>query len=275
MTRARGGATRAVTRQRWDGASGSSAVDTVAVEEPLEIRVAQTPVAVLLRTPGHDEDLATGFALTERLVAGVEDIESVVPCEAAPAAARGNVVDVQVTGGAKVDLRRFARPRFSNSACGVCGAAALENLLMDAGGVLDDAARFKVAAIHQATGQLLAAQPAFAMTGGLHAAGIMDQAGALGFVREDVGRHNATDKALGAYALAGFSPSGAAALVVSSRAGFEIVQKALVMRMAMVVTVGAPTSLAVEVAQRGGVTLVAFARSGSFSVYAHAARVEG
>ncbi|MBI5497317.1 MAG: formate dehydrogenase accessory sulfurtransferase FdhD [Deltaproteobacteria bacterium] len=262
--------TRAVHRVRVRDATEQGS-DLVAHEEPLEIRVGGVPLAVLLRTPGHDADLAAGYVLTEGVVADAADIDDVVPCATAPAEAAGNIVDVLLRPGAAPDLRRFQRPRHANSACGTCGAASLDNLLAEAPPLVDGRC-IPGAVVRGLPDALRQRQPGFAATGGLHAAAALDDAGALQDVREDVGRHNAVDKTLGAWAVRG---RGRAALgvVVSSRAGFEIVQKAHVLRVPVVVSVGAPTSLAVELALRAGLTLVAFAGAAGFNIYAHGHRI--
>jgi len=248
-------------------------LDAVAVEEPLEIRVAGRTVAVLLRTPGHEEDLAVGFCLTEGLLHSAQDVDEVRACDAAPAAARGNVVDVLLRAGASADFSRHLTPRFSNSACGVCGTAALENLLHHRPS-MTDVRSVVLSELMDAPRRLLERQPAFRATGGLHAAGILHDDGNLHCVREDVGRHNASDKAIGAFALE-HSAGGALVLVVSSRAGFEIVEKAHAARIPVVVSVGAPTSLAVDMAQGAGLTLCAFAGADSIGVYTHPSRIRG
>lgn len=263
--------TRGVVRTRFLHGQAAQLEDQVAREEPLEIRVAGTPLAVLLRTPGHDEELAVGFCLTEGVLDRAEQVDQVEPCAAAPAQARGNVVNVCVAVGASPNLARWSKPRFSNSACGVCGTATLDNLAQHQAPLVD-ARTLGLAQVLEAPRALGAQQPAFSVTGGLHAAGLLDGDRMLGAVREDVGRHNAVDKALGAWALQ-HGEVAPLALVTTSRAGFEIVQKAHARRVPVVITVGAPTSLAVELAERAGITLVSFVRSAQCSVYAHPQRV--
>jgi len=264
-------ASRMLQRTRVGGGTSHAETDAVAVEEPLEIRVAGTALAVLLRTPGQDEELAVGFALTEGVLRSPSDVDEVRPCAVAPAHAADNIVDVIVVAGATPDLRRHTRPRYSNSACGVCGVAALENVMLDAP-PLDDAVTVDESLLRQTPALLRAQQPAFDATGGLHAAMVFNRDGAVALVREDVGRHNATDKVLGAWALA-FGDVPPLMLVVSSRAGFEIVQKAHMRRVPVVVSVGAPTTLAVACAQKAGITLAAFTHGQGFSLYAHPHRV--
>ncbi|MEW5851344.1 MAG: formate dehydrogenase accessory sulfurtransferase FdhD [Myxococcota bacterium] len=264
--------TRQVQRRRYTGAEVHEEQDLVAVEEPLEIRLRGRAVVVLLRTPGRDEDLALGFCITEGLLPPDVGEVDVRPCENTPAEAQGNVVEVFPPAGLQPDFSRHAQPRYSNSACGVCGTATLDNLLRNTP-ALQDARTATLDELRHAPDVLLSQQPAFRATGGLHAAGLIDDTGAMCCVREDVGRHNATDKTLGAWALERPGPVRPRVLVVSSRAGFEIVEKAHVARVPVVVCVGAPTSLAVETAQRAGLTLCAFAARGGISVYSHPQRV--
>jgi FdhD protein len=265
------GGVRAYERIRQSPHGRVSEVDAVAQEEPLEIRIAGRSVAVLLRTPGHDEDLATGFALTEGILGSAQDVERVAPCISTPATAIGNVVDVILRCGVVADFSRHLSARFSNSACGVCGTAVLGNLV-DVKDALSTDLKVQGAALAAAPKELLRMQPAFRATGGLHAVGLLGADGSLRGVREDVGRHNAADKALGAWALE-FEDAQAAVLVVSSRAGFEIVAKAYQRRVPVVVSVGAPTSLAIDAAKKAGITLVAFASASGISIYTHENRV--
>ena len=235
--------------------------DRVAVEEPLEIRVGGEPLAVTMRTPGHDEELALGFLHGE----GLLDPEA--PCSAGPSHdLAANVVEVEA------ELRRQpARRRFyTTSSCGVCGRGALDEVAVNSaplppGPVI---ARELLAALPE-----LLDQPGFAATGGLHATGLFDTAGTLLLAREDVGRHNAMDKVIGRALLDGGLPLHEHVLCVSGRLSFELVQKAAVAGAPILVGVGAPTSLAVELAEDRGITLAGFARGGRVNVYTHAERV--
>jgi FdhD protein len=235
-------------------------VDLVAVEEPLEIRIGGEPVAVTMRTPGHDEELALGFCLSEGL---------------APTAARvpedltANTVDVEAGG---FDPERLKRHFYTSSSCGVCGKGAIEAVEVAAPRVESrlEVSRDVVASL---PGQLLDAQRAFAATGGLHATGLFDASGALLCVREDVGRHNAMDKVLGWAFLEGSLPLASHVLCVSGRLSFELVQKAAVAGCPVLVAVGAPSSLAVDLAVDRGVTLCAWVRDGRVSVYTEPWRI--
>jgi FdhD protein len=233
--------------------------DEVAVEEPLEIRVDGAPLAVTMRTPGHDEELALGFLYGEGLIDG--------PRAAGPTADFANNV-VQVQGPLLRDpgVRRF----YTTSSCGVCGKGALEEVAVHAPratpGPLVDRALLATLPDHLR-------QPTFERTGGLHATGLFGTDGELELVREDVGRHNAMDKVIGRALLDGRLPLGDSILCVSGRLAFELVQKAAVAGAPILVGVGAPTSLAIELAADRGLTLAGFARHGSVNVYAGAERV--
>ncbi|MGH3032566.1 MAG: formate dehydrogenase accessory sulfurtransferase FdhD [Gaiellaceae bacterium] len=235
--------------------------DEVAVEEPLEIRVNGTPVAVTMRTPGHDEELAIGFLLAEGIrVTGAHP--------AADLAA--NTIEVDAEGA---DLERLKRNFYTSSSCGVCGKGALEAVAVEAPRV-ESELRLPAAFVAELPERLRTAQPAFAATGGLHATGLFDAGGELLWVREDVGRHNAMDKVVGRAFLEGRLPLGEHVLCVSGRLSFELVQKAAVAGCPVVVAVGAPSTLAVDLAQDRGITLCGFVRGGRVNVYSEPWRVE-
>ncbi len=258
--------TFAVIHLEGDGAGERD--EAVAHEEPLEIQVNGASVAVLMRTPGRDEELCTGFLLTEGIAAAVDDIESVRHCTTVPdPEAEDNVVQVRLRTA--FDIERFRRHTFASSSCGVCGKATIENALRIARPVFD-VVRVAPAALSAMPAALRAAQPAFSATGGLHAAGLFTAEGALVVAREDVGRHNAVDKAVGFAARAGARPP---ALLVSGRVSFEIVQKAAAARIPVVAGISAPTSLAVRAARALDLTLVGFLRGSSMNVYSGEARV--
>jgi FdhD protein len=252
-------AAAAVDVVRAPGGTGER--DRVAVEEPLELRIAGTPVAVTMRTPGHDEELALGFCLSEGLH----------PRSAAPPAdLAANAVDVDAPG---FDPERLRRSFYTSSSCGVCGKGALEAVAVDAARVESDL-RLPAAALAELPDRLHEAQAGFAVTGGLHASGLFDAHGTLLCLREDVGRHNALDKVVGWAFLAGALPLARAVLCLSGRISFELVQKAAVAGCPLVVAVGAPSSLAVELAADRGVTLCGFVRGGRMNVYTEPWRVE-
>lgn len=247
--------------------------DWVAREEPLEIRLHDVPLAVVMRTPGHDVELVTGFLVTERVVASAGDLVSVRPCpEARTPDAAGNVMQAVLRPGVAVDLESLRRNLYASSSCGVCGKATLENALA-AAPPLDDPACFDAAFFAGLPAALGRAQPAFARTGGLHAAALVAPDGAVVAVREDVGRHNAVDKVVGAAVRSGRLPLTGHVLLVSGRVSFEIVQKALAARVPVVAAVSAPTSLAVELAAAARIALVGFLRGDTFNVYGATERV--
>jgi FdhD protein len=234
--------------------TGGEADEVLAVEEPLEIRIGGEPVAVTMRTPGHDEELALGFCLTE----GLAPVSARVPDDLA-----ANTVDVEANG---FDPERLRRHFYTSSSCGVCGKGAIEAVRVDALRV-DSALEVPESLVVSLPERLLEAQRAFAATGGLHATGLFSASGELLCVREDVGRHNALDKILGWAFLEGFLPLAERVLCVSGRLSFELVQKAAVAGCPILVAVGAPSSLAVELARDRGLTLCGFVREGRMTIY--------
>jgi FdhD protein len=239
-----------------------STTDQVAVEEPLEIRIGGVPVAVTMRTPGHDEELALGFCLSEGIHAR----------EAHPADdLAANTVEVDAEA---FDVEALRRNFYTSSSCGVCGKGALEAIAVDAPRVASDL-RVAVALIEELPEQLRSAQRTFAVTGGLHATGLFDAGGALVCAREDVGRHNAMDKVIGWTHRNGLLPLSKSILCVSGRLSFELVQKAAVAGCPLVVAVGAPSSLAVELASDRGITVCGFVRRGNVNVYTEPWRLDG
>jgi FdhD protein len=234
--------------------------DEVAAEEPLEIRVNGSPVAVTMRTPGHDEELALGFLLSE----GIAPARAGVPPDLA-----GNTVDVEVPG---FDPAGLARSFYTTSSCGVCGKGALEAVAVEAPRVASDLA-LPADAVSELPDRLRAAQATFAATGGLHATGLFDEGGELVVLREDVGRHNAMDKVIGWAFGRALLPLARHVLCVSGRLSFELVQKAAVAGCPLLVAVGAPSTLAVDLARDRGITLCGFVRDGRLNVYSEPWRV--
>ena len=234
--------------------------DVVAVEEPLEIRIGGRPVAVTMRTPGHDEELALGFALSE----GLRPDAARLPDDLA-----ANTVELEAPG---FDPARLTRSFYTSSSCGVCGKGALEAVAVEAPRVESDL-RVTAAIVGMLPDRLREAQPAFDATGGIHATGLFEADGTLLCLREDVGRHNAMDKVVGWAFLEGRLPLTDAVLCVSGRLSFELVQKAAVAGCPILVAVGAPSSLAVELARDRGVTLCGFVRDGRVNVYSEPWRV--
>jgi FdhD protein len=250
-----------------DGQNASDQ-DLLAVEEPLQIRLGDRDLAITMRTPGNDEELAAGFLFTEGILSGREAIESI--------SVGDNSVTVKLAGEASVDLSSQQRHFYLTSSCGVCGKASV-NALVAAGCTAppSDRPRVDAAVILKLPETLRTTQPVFDRTGGLHAAALFDAQGNLQLVREDVGRHNAVDKLVGRSVLDGRVPLNDAVLLVSGRASFELVQKALMAGISVLAAVGAPSSLAVETAMRFGMTLAGFVRNGRFNIYSGGARIYG
>jgi FdhD protein len=241
---------------------GATAPDSLAVEEPLEIRIDGVAVAVTMRTPGHDEELALGFCLSEGIAA-----RSVRLADDLAA----NTVDVQVGPG--FDVESVRRNFYTSSSCGVCGKGALEAVALDAPRV-ESRLLVPLNVVAALPNRLRDAQPTYAVTGGLHATGLFDAAGELHCVREDVGRHNAMDKVVGWAHKGGLLPLEHSILCVSGRLSFELVQKAAVAGCPLLVAVGAPSSLAVDIARDRGITLCGFVRDGNVNVYTEPWRLE-
>ncbi|HJU48008.1 MAG TPA: formate dehydrogenase accessory sulfurtransferase FdhD [Gaiellaceae bacterium] len=239
---------------------GAEHPDRLAVEEPLEIRIGGEPVAVTMRTPGHDEELALGFCLTE----GLRPVAARLPDDLA-----ANTVEVDAPG---FDPQAVARRFYTTSSCGVCGKGALEAVAVEGPRVESDL-RVPLGVVIGMPATLREAQDAFAATGGLHATGLLTAAGELLCAREDVGRHNAMDKVLGWAWRQGLLPLAEAVLCVSGRLSFELVQKAAVAGCPVLVAVGAPSSLAVELAEDRGLTLCGFVRDGHANVYTGSWRI--
>jgi FdhD protein len=235
--------------------------DVVAVEEPLEIRIGGSPVAVTMRTPGHDEELALGFALSE----GLRPADARLPDDLA-----ANTVELDAPG---FDPTRLQRSFYTSSSCGVCGKGALEAVAVEAPRI-ESELRVPVSMLLALPERLRDTQAAFDATGGLHATGLFDDSGSLLCLREDVGRHNAMDKVVGWAFREGRLPLTTSVMCVSGRLSFELVQKAALAGCPLLVAVGAPSSLAVELAQDRAITLCGFVRDGRMNVYTEPWRVE-
>jgi FdhD protein len=254
-----------------DGVRPTRRPDTLAVEEPLEIRVGGTSVTVTMRTPGDDFDLALGNLLTEGVLHTADEVHQLMHCldEDEQGSPTYNVVDVTLAPDVVPDLDRTARSGYQSSACGVCGKTSIDAITATSRyAVGDDPVRLSPTVVVGLPAALRTMQKVFDKTGGLHAAGIFTAEGAPLVVREDVGRHNAVDKVVGWAAREGRLPLSGHVLVVSGRASFELVQKAVMAGLPALVAVSAPSSLAVDLALRSGLTLVGFARPPRLTVYA-------
>jgi FdhD protein len=253
--------------ERVSAAGRERRQDELAVEEPLEIRVDGTPIAVTMRTPGEDEELAVGFLAGEGLIGSPEDIKAVGPTEDFAA----NTIEVATAHGLRRDPTA-ERSFYLSSSCGVCGKGALEHVRQEAE-PSQASAPIAPEAIRAAPDKARAAQAAFERTGGLHATALFDAQGELIVLREDVGRHNAMDKAIGSRLLEGAFPLPGIYACVSGRTSFELVQKASLAGLAGIVGVGAPSTLAVDLAREQGMLLCGFVRDASFNVYAGSDRI--
>jgi FdhD protein len=260
----------AIVRLRQTQAA-EEAPDEVAVEEPLEIRVEGRSVAVVMRTPGHDRELAAGFALTEGIVRDERDIFEITSCLTTEHPG-DHVVNISLANPARFDAAKLSRHVFSSSSCGICGRATIE-AAMQQFPPIENPPIVGASILRQLPGKLAAAQQTFQRTGGLHACAFFDAAGELLLLREDVGRHNALDKLIGHELLAKRLPLGDRILLLSGRISFEMTQKALAAGISMIAAISAPTSLAVEFARASNQTLVGFLRGETMNVYAGAERV--
>ncbi|HWE63833.1 MAG TPA: formate dehydrogenase accessory sulfurtransferase FdhD [Chloroflexota bacterium] len=252
--------------QRWQGDACVEDDDALAVEEPLEVRLGASPLAVIMRTPGHDEELAVGFLHGEGIVRSRADLVTVRLWQDEHGAFAQNRVTITLRQQAAAP-GAWQRQFYATSSCGMCGKASIEAALSLAPPL---ARRLEVApeTLYAFPDRLRAAQAVFDRTGGLHAAGLFDLAGNLLALREDVGRHNAVDKLIGRALLDGALPLSERILLVSGRVSFEILQKALVARIPLIAAVSAPSSLAVSVARRTNIALIGFLRAGRLNVYA-------
>jgi FdhD protein len=251
---------------------GSAATheDAIAVEAPLEVRLGGKPLTVLMRTPGNDEELVAGFLFSEGIISDADELLSVEQPADLSETERGNVVSVSLLTSRRTPAgdRLF----FSNSSCGICGKQSLASIEVRAEPVRSDLTISR-RVLTELPQRLAQAQPVFRRTGGAHAAALFEPSGELVAVREDVGRHNALDKLVGWALAEGRVPLSDRVLLVSGRLSYELVQKAVAAGIPLVAAVGAPSSLAVELAERFGVTLVGFLRAAGMNVYAHATRV--
>ena len=272
---------------RIEKVSGSGppvpASDQLAAEEPLEIRVGyeidgqrqHRTLSVTMRTPGHDEELAAGFLLTEGIIQDKADLLGIIPCpDVKKAEEAGNVVRAELATHVKVDFGSMERHFYTSSSCGVCGKTSIDAVRTASCPVLPtDGPQLRYSVVHQLPERLRAAQAGFEQTGGQHASALFTPEGELLLLREDVGRHNALDKVIGAALLAGWLPLHQHVLLVSGRASFELVQKAAAAGIGILAAVGAPSSLAVQAAESFGMTVLGFVRNERFNIYSHGWRL--
>ena len=265
--------------------NGAVSTDSLAIEEPLEIRLGimvkgkleHRAISITMRTPGDDGELAAGFLFTEGIVRHPDQIKQIRHCGLAIGRKRGvidraaalnsNTIRVDLADGTDVDLKRLERHFYTTSSCGVCGKTSIEALKTGAAKIENDNFQISAELINHLPDALRASQNVFDQTGGLHASALFTSDGALDVIREDVGRHNALDKVIGSKFLAGETPLSDRILLVSGRASFELVQKALMAGIPILAAVGAPSSLAVELATEFGMTLIGFVRDGRFNIY--------
>jgi FdhD protein len=266
----------------WQEQEQQMREEALAVEEPLEVRLDQRSLAMIMRTPGHDRELALGFLLSEGVIRSAEEVAAVEEAVAEDGLPQPNVINVVLReaqphageGAASgVCQATFERHFAVSASCGLCGKQSIADLLVNTPPLEADHLCIAASVLYALPERLHAAQAVFAHTGGLHAAGLFSLRGELLLLREDVGRHNAVDKLIGYGLLHGDFPYREQILVVSGRTSFEIIQKALQARIPCIAAISAPSSLAVELAERAGITLVGFLRGRSMNVYAHAERV--
>jgi FdhD protein len=254
-----------IIRRKADGAL-EYLHDELTIEEPLEIRIGRKTLATTMRTPGHDDELAAGFLISEAIVRQRNEIVKI-------SAARENTVVVDLAEGVKPKLGSARRFGTISSSCGICGKHSIEAIRQNFPAIRSTSVRIDIARLLSLPARLRDEQSDFARTGGIHAAGIFEVDGKLKIVREDIGRHNAVDKAIGRAFLDGLLPLDRHLLLVSGRASFEIMQKALAAGIPIIAAVSAPSTLAVKFARENNQTLIGFVRPPSFNIYAHIERV--
>ncbi|GAC1568416.1 MAG: formate dehydrogenase accessory sulfurtransferase FdhD [Ktedonobacteraceae bacterium] len=262
----------------WRDSEQQEREEQLTVEEPLEIRLHRRSLAVIMRTPGHDHELACGFLFTEGIIKSIDDVLSIEDALDADGLPLANVVDVTLRSSAagaagSSDAPAFQRHFAVSASCGLCGKNSIADLMCTVPPLPLDDTRISAATIYHLPSQLRAQQDVFSHTGGLHAAGLFTSDGELCLLREDVGRHNAVDKLIGHGLLLNTLPYSRHILLVSGRTSFEIIQKALLARIPCIAAISAPSSLAVELAGDGGITLIGFLRDHAMNVYTHHDRI--
>ena len=271
------GVARREVRRVASGVLQASAEDDVVAEEPLEIRAQGETLAVTMRTPGADRELAVGFLFAEGVIGSRDDVGSVTHCGRPDREGYGNTIDVVPGAGVSLDIDRLSATRrgtLTTSACGVCGRRSVDDVIARCAPLPVAPATISSSAILAAVDGLRTRQPNFARTGGIHGAALHGADGQVLAAFEDIGRHNAVDKVVGALLLGGRIPgTEAALLVVSGRASYEVVQKASAAKVPVIASVSAASSLAVDLARAAGITLCGFVRNGAMTVYAHPERI--
>jgi FdhD protein len=264
---------RTVSLTRYEAGTAQPFDDELAAEEPLEIRVEGQSIAVVMRTPGHDRELAAGFLLAEGIIKSARDVFDITTCVAAGAAGKGNTVDVGLAAPGAFDPAKFSRHVITSASCGVCSKTSIDAVLKRRKPLPLDGLRVAPELLLGLPRRLARHQETFKRTGGLHACALFDRSGKLVAVREDVGRHNALDKLLGWALLEKMLPLRESVLLLSGRTSFEMMQKAYAGGVPIVAAISAPSSLAVEFARESGQTLAGFLRGRSMNVYTGAERV--
>jgi FdhD protein len=253
----------------WVDGAARPVSDSLAAEEPLEIRIAGKPLTVTMRTPGHDEELTAGFLWTEGLIEAADEIAAI---QSVPqTSGRDNVINVELTGEG-VETESLQRNFFTASSCGICGKASIEAIRVRGLARPNSAFTMSPDLLCELPNRLREHQRVFGQTGGLHAAALFDGQGELLILREDIGRHNAVDKVIGWALKRGLLPLSNCVMMVSGRGGFEIIQKTLTAGVPILASVSAPSSLAVQLARELGLTLIGFLRERRFVIYAHPQR---
>ncbi len=253
--------------------------DILAIEEPVEIRLdiegKQKSISITMRTPGNDFELAAGFLFTEGIIQSKDQIESIEHPKSWNPETEGNIVSIKIADGVEIDFEKLERHFYTSSSCGVCGKSSIDAIRATGLKNMEDKIEpFPSKLIHQLPELLRQQQNIFDETGGLHAAALFDKEGNLIFVREDVGRHNAVDKLVGTALLNGNLPLKNHLIMVSGRASFELIQKAAMAEIPILAAVGAPSSLAVSLAQELGMTVLGFVRDQRFNIYCGAERID-
>ncbi len=265
----------------WKQGELKAKEDLLAIEEPLQIRLQfgqddqwqEKELVITMRTPGHDFDLAAGFLLAENIIQKQEDIQLIRYCKRVKEEEKGNVLIVRLAPEVKFDLKLSERNFMVNSSCGICGKSAIEAISCEDLPLESGFPKIHLDCIKNLNGEMVEEQTVFKHTGGIHATGLFNTKGELLILREDVGRHNAFDKVVGAALQEGLFPMEDALLMLSGRVSFELVQKAVRARIPILVAVGAPSSLAVSLAEEKGITLIGFLKKDSFNIYSGKDRI--